>query len=332
MKINRFVVFTLLAAPLLGAESTSLRLRSRAVVDGGMHMPTIGLLANAEGNTITEVQGVLGAISVSEEVALVSAEVRIAPRQEWILLKRLQGYVAYDWIRSREINLPIQGADKVAFGPSGNDLAAVWYADRRLVVLSGLPEAPTVIRDEHRGEISELMRALSTNDGGRVVVAVSAEGRMWKMPVEQSSTEIYQGGDIPSLAFVPEGTALVFADTSENSVFSIDTGSYGAVARVLLSGTDGLDRPDAVWAGSQGRLAVLSEKRGTLWCFDVALGKWTLEDVPAAISIEETQIRDTLLLKRTVGEAPLLYRWGSGEQHLFVVPQSTSDVSVGGEQ
>lgn len=274
--------------------------------------PVLGLVPDGGGYRV--LRGAPGSLEFGEAVALPSGTVsaRVAPRQEWLLIERETGIEAFDWRRGRSLAIKAAKGARAAFSPSGVDLALYDGPSGNLTVFTGLPGEARVIREERRGELGEGVNALAVSDGGGEVVALTASGRLLRLAAG-GGEEIHRSDDISSFAFLPGRVGLIVGDRIQNAVLAIEPEAGAWRSRVLLSAADGLDDPDGVWAGAAGRIVVGSYKRGQAWIFDGA--RWTIENIEGLQSIDELQLRDTLLAGGS------LVALGSAEQRVYRLPR-----------
>ena len=282
---------------------------------GQMSGPVLGLVREAE--TWRPLRGAPGSLALGDHLVVPDgATAELAPRQQWLLLKRDSGWAAWNWRTGLEAPLPDGVPSLYAFSPAGKELAMYSRGSRRLIVVSGLPNEAMVERDEVRQDLDDAA-VLATN--GLDVVARIGDGRLMLIPQRAAAVSLYNSDELGSIAFVGGGRKLLVADHVGNAVLLIDL-SAGQDPTTLLSAEMGLDIPDEVWAGEGGRIAVVSKKRQVLWTFDPASASWAAENIPNLAAAQETQLRDGLMLLRADGSALGFYGWVNSEQRLFPLP------------
>lgn len=274
--------------------------------------PVVGLIGEG-GNVYRVLRGGPGSLELGDAVMLPEgvAKSQVAPRQGWILVEREGALAAFEWQQGRVFDLGLSAADAVGFSPSGHEAAFFYRETARLVVMAGLPAQARIVRDEKRGDLFQDVRGLAVSDGGATVVAY-AGSRLLRLE-SAAAVELHVSDDITGFAFVPGSASLLIADRIRNAVLL--AGAEGT--RVVLSAEQGLDDPDGVWAGMNGRVAVGSYKRGQVWLQDG--GEWRIENIEGLARMEETQLRDTLLLSG--GPVAALANWNNAEQRIYALPR-----------
>ncbi len=275
-----------------------------------VNTPVVGLLREAE--ALRPLHGLPGALDPGDGIALPEGATLLAsaPRQEWLLLDRGGEQFAFDWQRGTLLPLG-PAAEVTAFSNTGHEAALV--SGTKLRIVTGLPTQANLAEYDLPAGLNQVER-LAVNEGA-THIALYGEGRLLLWQPGSPATEPYRSHGILSLSFIPNSTALLVADLHQNAVLRIDAGQS---PRQLLGAEDGLDVPSIVWAGSHGRLAVLSAKRELLWTYDH--GEWRFETIPGLASLQEMQLRDTLLLTGAAGHPLRLHAFGT-EQRSYEVPR-----------
>lgn len=299
----KYIVLTLLTGALLWSAD-------------GVNTPVVGLLRETE--ALRALHGLPGALDPGQDIALPEGTTLLgsAPRQEWLLLDRADEWLAFDWQRGTVLALG-NAADVTAFSNSGQE--AVLVSGAKVRIITGLPGEARIVEHDLPGGLSKVERVAV--DEGAGYVALYGEGRVLLWQPGAAATEPYRSEGILSLSFFPGTNALLVADIHQNAVLRIDAGQS---PRQLLGNEDGLDVPSAVWAGSQGRLAVVSGKRGLLWTYDH--GEWRWEAIPGMAGVQEMQLRDTLLVTDAAGHPLRLHAFGT-EQRSYEVPRPQMPVA-----
>ncbi|MBL8217529.1 MAG: hypothetical protein JNK87_42810 [Bryobacterales bacterium] len=275
-----------------------------------VNTPVVGLVREAE--ALRPLHGLPGALDPGGDLVLPEGTTLVsgAPRQEWLLLERTGEWLAFDWQRGTLLSLG-HAADLVAFSNSGRE--AVLVSGLQLRLVSGLPAQARIVEYEMPGGLGKVER-LAVSEGA-THIALYGEGRVLLWQPGAAASEPYRSAGVLSLTFMPDSHALLVADLHQNAVLRMDEGQS---PRQLLGNEDGLDVPSAVWAGSQGRLAAVSNKRELLWTYDH--GEWRWEAIPGVAGVQEMQLRDTLLLTDSAGHPLRIHAFGT-EQRTYEVPR-----------
>jgi len=280
--------------------------------------PVLGLVRDS--GELRRLHGIPGSMDLGDAVAIPSdaSVITVAARQHWMILQRDEQWFVFDWQRQTMEHLG-EPADRVAVSPSGNEAVLFRKDLHRVQVLTNLPH--NLQSREHTLSEVESMEHLALSSGGESVAMVT-NGRLLLVTRDGNTRELYQSEGITAMTFLPDENALLVADRLQNSVLRVQTGRS---AEPLLSSENGLDVPTAIWAGTNGRIAVISAKRELLWTFEN--GSWDFQTIAGLARMEEMQLRDTLLLLNDTGE-PLGIEVFGGAQKTYRLPQPAVTTEV----
>lgn len=139
------------------------------------------------------------------------------------------------------------GASRIYLSPSGDQ--AVFAYERRMIVVSGLPEAPTIQSEIYYGA-EGAPSTVAVNDGARLILAAYPSGR---------SIMAYNGtGNRWRMNYEGEVRSLAFADSSTNVVIADDTGVR------LVRNAAGNAEFSLLWEGDARAASISSDSKNAV--------------------------------------------------------------------
>jgi hypothetical protein len=205
----------------------------------------------------------------------------------------------------------LSSKQQVAVSPSGK--AALIYAPdlSRLTLIQGLPSAPSLQTINLSGSIAPAKAVVG--DTGLILIEITqADGTSTVTSITPSGTAatIATAGLLGGLAFLPHSTSALIADTAQN-VLLLATGLGESPSISRLAGpADGVARPMAVAASSDGRWALVANRQGS------TVVKVDLTH-RAPISHAQCNCSPTILLSLAGNSVFLLTPPGTGPLSLF---------------
>jgi hypothetical protein len=149
------------------------------------------------------------------------------------------------------------GADRLAVSPSGNS-AALYYRDaRRVEVITGLPDSPTVSWGLDAPDLSAGLAAMAVSDGGSAVLAATAgePAPVFLLTRDAGSRFLQAVEGSPSLAFLKGGTDAVIGDGVFGQVFMVRNSEREPQTALIGDRAQGVSHPVAI-AASPDKLRV----------------------------------------------------------------------------
>jgi hypothetical protein len=150
---------------------------------------------------------------------------------------------------SRFVELPVRGgAGRIAISPSG-DAAALYYPETRtVVVLTGLPDSPTVSWSLEIPYIDGRLAALAASDGGgAVLIAGTGEQTpVWVLAPGSGAQILSYVSTLPSLTFLAGSDDALIADGGAGSIMLVRDTKGQPVLTQIGGAAEGISRPLAV--------------------------------------------------------------------------------------
>jgi hypothetical protein len=146
--------------------------------------PILGFLFDPMVQGLRSIVGVPGAATLTEPVdlGLALAYAVVSPRQDFALAVTAEDkrIVAVGLGRPESQVLFIEGvppdADKIVFGPNGKSAALYYRDDQRVLVLKGLPSAPSTVAAFDISTFEGSLTALALSPAGAAVLAGFSDG------------------------------------------------------------------------------------------------------------------------------------------------------------
>ena len=231
----------LTAASLLNAQTLN---TSSPAALAGAGEPLLGFALNSAGDHLYKVLGTGAHPRFGEPVPLPPGtnQVHLPPLQRFALLTGSDGSLAVLHLNRTdpmtEAAQPIRGAwthpDSVIFSPTGLSVALYSAAKQRLQILTGLPDAPRVMRE--LATAAESVSAFAVTDDAELVVAefengspyFSRQGNRWEPMATGIRPRAWQ--------FLPRSRELAASDAFQNEIVLLaDVTAAPVPARTLAS-------------------------------------------------------------------------------------------------
>jgi hypothetical protein len=212
----------------------------------------------------------------------------------------------------------VRSADLAAFSPFGASVVLYSQASARLQVLTGLPAAPSILRELDTHTLPEAPAALAVSEDGKSVLLSSATN-IYVLSPDGSTRTLAATGGAAALAFFPHSSDAALGDPMSGSVYRFEaqtgTASLHAVSAtlkglaVIATGTDG----DTVYVMRPGTRQIASVRLSS-----GGLETW---QVPAAPDRMERMGRaDDFLISSQPGQAAWIIQ--GREKRAVFVPDS----------
>jgi len=221
-------------------------------------------------------------------------------------------------------NVP-PGPQRIACSPTGA-AAALYYQDRGMVlVLTGLPRAGEP-RSTELPVPDGRLTALAVSDDATVTLAgVSHAGRgvVWALRPGESPRLAASVGEASAIGFLPNSRDALIADQGNEEALLVREVAQAAAPVVLAGGRDGLRRPRAAAASSDGRRGVFLNGDGDSVLIAPLDGAGPLELIPCSCGATVLQrLRgDSVFRLNEPGSGPLyLLEARAGHPRVLFVP------------
>lgn len=254
----RLMVYLLLAAAMAFGADSGLRLAG----------PTIGFVA--QDDQVRPVLGIPGSAWTGPAAWNADGfrELAFAPEGAWavaleakdrrpVLVKDLTGTPVVQPLAE------LAGAGQAALSPLGTAAVFLFGGHEKLIVASGLPNAPQVWEFDLAGLGVDWLH-LAVSDGGEAVLAtVLDNGQHWVAAIRQDGgfRKLYAADGGAATAFLPGKVAAVIADTGKDLVLALP--GLESTPRLIVPGQDVLHRPVDIAVSRDGRRAVVVNEGGS---------------------------------------------------------------------
>jgi hypothetical protein len=218
-----------------------------------MSGPMLGYVFDPALEGLRPIRGIPGAATLGEPLDLGTPiyDAAVSPRQDYALafagadrklaLARLTGaslaiaFVPGSWPDSARIILSPTGATAVLYQPSAS----------RLLLITGLPQAPALAGVFDLWLLPGEATALAVSDDGSAVLAAAGGGIFYLGP-DGPPQLLSSAGEISSIAFLNGSTDAVFSDRLGSAVYRLRDPA-GSREMILLAGErDGIWEPTAL--------------------------------------------------------------------------------------
>ena len=261
--------------------------------DAVADQPVLGFVQDVKGGALRAILGVPDSPRFSDPISLPEGLtlLAIAPGHEWALVVRENETGALELPSLRYARIADGRADKVAFSPSGRDVALYSESSGAGAVHSGLPAEP---RAGLRFETALAIR-IAVSDGGRAVVCASRDAVNGTS--ESGSAYLGESAAFTDFAFVPDSQSLLAYDRQSGTLTEFrDALEAGSARRIgeLAPGMDllAVGRDAITLAKSAGGVAMLDRDGAALRAVET----------PPIQSLQRMRLRSLRLLSHQSGE------------------------------
>lgn len=266
---------------------------SLAGADQPVSAPVLGYVLDAAAHRIRPVYGIPGASALGQplEAGVDIAQTAISPRQDYAIYLTAdagQAMLAAPIAAASSLQ-PLDGvrpgADRVVLSPQGS--AAVFYyaSSQRAQVVSGLPDAPSVVRELDLSALPDKAQALTVSDDGGVVLASASDAALYVFGPDGAAGRLVLDATPSAMTFLNGSEDALLADPSGISIVRDPSGA--AVHTLLAAESDGSGRPVAIAASADNTRAFVADAAsGSVIEVDLATGSATAtpcDCVPAGL-------------------------------------------------
>jgi DNA-binding beta-propeller fold protein YncE len=169
-------------------------------------------------------------------------------------------------------------AEQIVLSPTGGSAVVIRRNPARAQIVSGLPSSPSVSGEVDFSGYRGAIAAVAVNDdGSSLLLALVDEGNtvVYDYSVASGLNRITAAGAVAALAFAPNGSDAVMADSVGNTV-TLFRGIPRSPASILLAGPDdGVRSPAGVSFTPAGDFALVANAgSGSVMRFPVSGGPW----------------------------------------------------------
>lgn len=232
--------------------------------------PTLGFIPATNGSGLTPILGVPGAARLGATVGTPDGStLYVAPRSSYLIAVTPGASLAIASLRPAALQsglelTPVSGAlldpDVVVFSPTGSSAALYARHSNTVQVLSGLPNAPRVVRTT---TVAVQLGLPAVSDDGQLLLSIEDGGAI--VDVQSGATK-YKGSPA-GLAFLPGSHDAIVADSRSNAVLKLSgSGSQTVLSTAIVS-------PEALTVTSDGTTVILASARSkSLWAVPLVSG------------------------------------------------------------
>jgi hypothetical protein len=271
LMIRSLLKFTISGGILCLPECVSGQQGARAI-----DPPALGFVFHS--GTFTPIIGVPGAsvLGASVDSGLGSTDAVVSPNQNYALLAGGEPRALY------LLRLPARGApaspidgvvapDLMALSPVGDAAALYRASDGVLQILTGMPDAPQVVREIPVASLGGMLKSVAVADDGQAILAVVG-GQVLFIPADGIARPLPVEGPVSAMAFRPRSHDAITAGKRDGHVSLILGESENMVIKEMAAPNDGLVKPVAVAFSLDGARVFAAGSEGILVEFDPAGG------------------------------------------------------------
>jgi hypothetical protein len=283
----------------------------------GMGRPLLGFVARSSPGGLRAILGVPGAAVFADALLTPSdaTTVRIAPGRP--------NTSPYAWMErggDAPAVLPLSGtragnasplpgalpaADLVAFSPTGRSAVLFSAASRRVQVIGGLPDAPSITQDLDAALLPGLPDALAVSDDATAVLLASGRSVHLLSPSGQTRLILNLSGSA-ALTFFPNSAAAAIADRGAGSVYLVHNSTGDISSGSLAAGLDGLQDIGVTIDGLS--LVLTNPSANRIWTVNAQIAEVRAFDSRvSATTLNRIGDGDTFLISSEAGQPAWIF-------------------------
>ena len=228
--------------------------------------PVLGYVLDRTAGALRPIRGIPGAATMGDPIELDAslADVSISPEQDYALAADSNGgdLVLID-LTGGAVARRFAGAfvrpQRVAISPGGGTAALVDLDERRVQILSGLPNAPSATRDLSLDPGLTDIEALAVSDDGTSLL-VATRGAVY-VAREQGFERLIEARVPRAISYFRNSHDALIADFEANHVVLVRDITGAAETSTLASQRNGIVRPVAVQPSADGRRVFVANSR-----------------------------------------------------------------------
>jgi hypothetical protein len=283
----------------------SLPILMAGLLSGAVNLtgPVAGYVAGPAQPELRAITGVPGSYLFSEPLSLPpgTTRVHLAPGREFGLIERGAAGLAVLYLAGGEVDRvealdgALPAADWAAFSPGAASAILFSSSLQRLQLLTGFPTAPRLARELDATVLPEPPRMAGVSDDGNLLVVASGHS-VYLVPTTGPAQLLLSVGEILSVAVLPNGTDVVLAERSTDSIHLLHNAASSEPAiRVLASGLPGIG---VIYPAADGA-AIFVARPGAQAVSSVDVVSGLVRTFPAGVApVQLTPLlnRDTFLI------------------------------------
>jgi len=285
-----------------------------------MEAPLVGLTTNATNTRVSAIQGVPGASTIGDSIALPAGVNRVflAPLQRWALVEqgptRMLGRLSFQGSTPGSV-VPVAGAVSspllVSFSSNGRNAALLSPTRETLQVLSGLADSPEIAM---QCDVSGLdVTAAAISDDGAFPVVLTKAGDLYLLSPGGSRSLLMRTGSNSAIGFLASRASLVVADGAAGTVTVIDGLNASFSVRPPITGLS-LSSGAVFMRGLSDGTAVVLAGSGSRTAYRVDLQDQSVRslEVPATVSRMDPLSGDAFLFSANPNQAAWILQADNG--------------------
>jgi hypothetical protein len=298
--------------------------------------PSLGFVVDEAGKVVRPIHGIPGAAHIGAPLALTFDQMMLAPGSEYALFTR-QGEIFHVNLETLESTLVAPGDwTRAAFSPGGRS-AVLWRnEDRRIAILSGLPDEPVLAGTLGLAWLDQEPRFLAVSDAGlEVFLSASREedATLYRLALNGSILPVATFPSISALVLTED--ALWLAEGNEARVHVVRRGSGWSQVELVSQLPAEAPPPGALALSADGeRLFMANRADRSVFVLSISTGEITTVPCPCEPSVFERMSASSVYRTTAADSGPvwLLDAGRSQPVMMFVPAPSGERESAGAEE
>jgi hypothetical protein len=296
--------------------------------------PALGFVFDPNSSGLRPIWGIAGVSNLGEILPLGAKLMRawVSPRQNYALAESLDCTelllvtLEPGPVETKPIAGSRSGADKIAISPTGTAALLYFEKQRRIELLTGLPQSATFGAAMDLSALPGALTSLAVSDEGQAVLIGVTEESGGAVYVARPGGELQKisvAGEPTALSFFPQRLDGLLADRVNSSVWLLKD-ILGAAIGVQLAGeSNGIDRPIAVASSDDSqRIFVANSGSNSLATLELATGRLAIVQAGSSVSGLHRLKGDSVFRITELSDRPLLILdGGTAETRVVFVPR-----------
>lgn len=221
--------------------------------------PTLGAVFDPENRSVQAVLGIpgLARMGPSLDLGVPVLAAAYSPRRDYTVAATTDSVLLIVDDTGVRPMATLDTFSRVVLSPNGAWAALVDTTGRHLVVMSGLPEEPTLVVRTWLPAFYGAARSVAVSDQGLVLTAYADSGAVLALSSSATARRpafrlVASFSRISAIGFVPERPDAIVADDATDTLYLVRGIEENTTVAIVADRNDGVDRPLAVAASEDG--------------------------------------------------------------------------------
>ena len=256
-------------------------------------------------------------------------KVHFAPKQQYAILERntdlpisILTFVGSESGPILDIAGILNNADVLSFSPDGTRLVLYSSAERRLQLITGLPEAGQVVREISSEDLPEEdLKFVALNDNGLTLLVGTTNQSIYRVAKGRPPEFLNSVGNLVAMMFRPQSDAALTLDSDTGQLLLLENLESTPSRRLLL---DGLNIDRHAMMQIDGAAAIITSKAANV-LLQVDLGTSEVQELllsTSPVTLQELRASHSFLLSYDADQPAWILVKSDEARDVYFVPRA----------